>query len=89
MILCLCLHFCQPPVTVNRIGPQILSVGTLGPDKSTAIPTVTDNLFQQGKISQNLVALFFEPMNGTSVENGEMTFGDTDSSKYTGDITYL
>lgn len=89
VILCLSLHLCQNPVTVRSIGPKILSVGTLDPDKSSAIPTVTDNLFQQGKISQNLVALYFEPMNSTSIENGEMTFGDTDSSKYTGEITYL
>lgn len=69
------------------IGPQTLSVGTLDPDESSAIPTVTDNLFQQGKICQNIVALYFEPMNSGSV--GEMTFGDTDSSKYTGSITYF
>ena len=87
----LSLHLYQNPVTVRRIGPSNLSVGTLDPDKSSAVPTVTDSLFQQGKISQNLVALFFQPMNSTSVstENGEMTFGDTDSSKYTGDIKYL
>jgi len=71
------------------IGPSDLSVGTLWPDNSSAIPTVTDNLYQQGKISQNLVALYFEPTNSTSVTNGEVIFGSTDSSKYTGNITYL
>jgi hypothetical protein len=33
--------------------------------------------------------LYFEPMPSTGVANGEMTFGDVDSSKYTGDISYL
>ena len=76
--------------TMSRsVGPRNLSVGTLWPDKSSAIPTVTDNLYRQGKISQNLVALYFEPTNSTSATNGEVIFGSTDSSKYTGDITYL
>lgn len=71
------------------IGPRNLSVGTLWPDNSSAIPTVKDNLYQEGKISQNLVALYFEPTNSTSAAHGEVVFGSTDSSKYTGNITYL
>jgi cathepsin E len=88
-ILCLSLHLCQTPVTVRSIGPKGLSVNTLDPDKSSAIPTVTDNLFEQGQISENLVALSFQPMDSAPIKNGEMTFGDTDPSKYTGNITYL
>ena len=83
------LYLCQNHVTVRSIGPDISSVGTIDPDKSSTVPTVTDNLFSQGQINQNIVALFFQPLNTTSVENGEMTFGGTDPSKYTGDITYL
>ena len=88
-ILCLSLHLCQNLVTIHRLGPSDLSIGTLNPDNSKAIPTVTNTLFLQSVINQNLVALFFEPMNQTSVVNGEMTFGDIDPSKYTGNITYL
>ncbi len=84
--LCTCV---KTPVTVRSIGPKGLSVGTLNPDNTSVIPTVTDNLFEQGKISQNLVALSFQPMDSAPIKNGEMTFGDTDPSKYTGEINYL
>ena len=88
-VLCLSLHLCQNPVTIHRIGPNDLSIGTLDPDNSKVIPTVTDTLFREGVISRNLVALFFQPTSPTSATNGEMTFGDVDPSKYTGHITYL
>jgi cathepsin E len=52
------------------------------------IPTVTDTLFAQGTIKENLVAVYFEPTNSSSVVNGELTFGATDSTKYIGDIDY-
>lgn len=79
----------QIHAAARSIGLKGLSSGTLNPDKSEVIPTVTDNLFAQGTITRNLVSLYFEPSNSTSTVNGEMTFGDTDPSKYTGDITYL
>jgi cathepsin E len=55
-----------------------------------SIPTVTDNLFSQGTISANLVSVSFEPTGtiASSVKNGELTFGGTDSSKFTGSITF-
>jgi cathepsin E len=53
-----------------------------------SIPTVTDSLFSQGTISANLVSVSFEPTNASSVKNGELTFGGTDPSKFTGDITF-
>ncbi|KAH8099771.1 acid protease [Cristinia sonorae] len=70
------------------IGPVDLTTGTLNPDTRTAIPTVTDNLFSQGIISSNLVSVSFEPTNSESITNGELTFGGTDSSKFTGSITF-
>ncbi len=72
----------------RSIGPNSLSVGTLSPHNSSTISTITDNLYQQGKISQDLVSLYFEPTNSKWFANGELTFGGTDSSKYTGDVTY-
>ena len=71
------------------IGPKFLTNGTIYPDNTTVIPTVTDSLFEQGTIKQNLVAISFEPLALGQVQNGELTFGATDPSKYTGDITYL
>jgi cathepsin E len=54
-----------------------------------SIPTVTDNLFSQGSISSNLVSVSFEPTNSSSAKNGELTFGGSDSSKFTGNITFM
>jgi cathepsin E len=71
------------------IGPKYLTLDTLFPDNTSIIPTVTDNLYGQGKIEQNLVAVSFEPTASEPVIDGELTFGSTDSTKYTGDITYL
>ncbi|KAI0081062.1 acid protease [Panus rudis PR-1116 ss-1] len=70
------------------IGPVDLTVGTLTPDTRSTIPTVTDNLFSQGVITQNLVAVSFQPTTSLSSTNGELTFGGTDSSKFTGSITF-
>jgi cathepsin E len=71
------------------LAPKDWTIGTLSPDNTSAIPTVTDNLFDQGKIQQNLVALSFEPTTSAQVINGELTFGGIDSTKYTGEITYM
>ncbi|TFY81525.1 hypothetical protein EWM64_g2487 [Hericium alpestre] len=71
------------------IGPTDLTEGTLSPDTRSSIPTVTDNLFSQGTISSNLVAVSFEPTTSASaVTNGELSFGGTDSSKFTGSISF-
>lgn len=69
------------------IGPQALTAGTiLGSDET--VPTVVDNLYSQGTIATEVVAVSFEPTTAEDVENGELTYGGTDPSKYTGDITY-
>ncbi|KIJ40049.1 hypothetical protein M422DRAFT_257118 [Sphaerobolus stellatus SS14] len=70
------------------IGPVDLTLDTLSPDTSTEIPTVTDNLFAQGVITSNLVAVSFEPTTSDEITNGELTFGGTDPTKFTGDITF-
>ncbi|KAJ7201369.1 family A1 protease [Mycena pura] len=72
------------------IGPVDLTERTLSPDSNLVISTVTDNLFSQGTITQNMIGVSFEPPTSTadSQTNGEITFGGTDESKYTGEITY-
>ncbi|KAL5514599.1 hypothetical protein ACEPAG_1915 [Sanghuangporus baumii] len=69
------------------IGPTDLTEGTVIPDGS-AIPTVTDNLFSQGKITQKVVGIYFAPSSRTNDTNGEMTFGAVDNSKTTGPIVF-
>ena len=73
------------------LGPVGLTVGTLPGNPSATIPTVTDNLFSQGTIPNNEVAISFEPFNqasGTDQTTGELTFGGTDPTKFTGSITF-
>jgi hypothetical protein len=73
----------------RRIGPNVLSVGLLYPDNNTIVQTVTDNLYLQGKIQKNQVAVSFEPTTSFPTVNGELTFGADDPTKYIGDINYL
>ncbi|KAI0917457.1 hypothetical protein AcW1_007348 [Taiwanofungus camphoratus] len=68
------------------IGPVDLTQGTVS--NTTTIPTVTDNLFAQGTISEDSVGISFEPSTTANAMNGELTFGGTDSTRYTGEITF-
>lgn len=71
------------------IGPAALTGGTQSNSKTSTVPTVTDNLFKQGAISSNLVGISFNPITKEQSTNGELTFGGTDPSKYTGSINYV
>ncbi|KAF9041825.1 acid protease [Hymenopellis radicata] len=62
--------------------------GTLSPANNTLIPTVTDNLFSQGTITDNKIGIFFAPTNSLESENGVLTWGGVDTSKLTSDISY-
>jgi hypothetical protein len=70
------------------IGPEALTPGTLTNEPNTMIPTVLQNLYTQGVISEIVVGISFEPTNSDNVTNGELTFGGTDPTKYTGTIAY-
>ena len=61
---------------------------TEGTTDADTVPTVTDNLFSQGTITTDVIGVSFEPTTSDSVTNGELTFGGTDSTKFTGDITF-
>ena len=50
---------------------------------------VTDNLFAQGIITEDLVSVSFEPTSVPEIVNGELTFGGTDSSKFSGSINFV
>jgi hypothetical protein len=70
------------------IGPVDLTENTLLDEPFTTIPTVTQNLVTQGSISKNVVGISFEPTQAQNVTNGQLTFGTTGSTKYTGTIAY-
>jgi len=74
------------------IGPVALTEGTLsggGATTTTVIPTLTDNLFAQGTLTSNLVSVSFNPTTSVEIVNGELTWGGTDSSKFTGSIGFV
>ncbi|KAL7284877.1 hypothetical protein ACG7TL_002191 [Trametes sanguinea] len=70
------------------IGPADLTCGTLV-FGSQCIPTVTDNAFSQGLIPEHLIGISFEPTTSLNNANGELTFGGTDSSKFTGRLEFV
>ncbi|KAK0199003.1 aspartic peptidase A1 [Armillaria mellea] len=85
------------------IGPTDLTEGTLSPATSTLIPTVTDNLFTQGSITNHAVGVYFAPTTQEEVVNGEISWGGSyrlsqvnsnrnlggpDTSKIIGSISY-
>ncbi|VDB86599.1 unnamed protein product [Peniophora sp. CBMAI 1063] len=76
----------SPDDGILGIGPVDLTEDTV--TNAATVPTVTDNLFAQGIISTEVVGVSFQPTTSDSVTNGELTFGGTDSSKFTGDITF-
>ncbi|KAL7284881.1 LOW QUALITY PROTEIN: hypothetical protein ACG7TL_002195 [Trametes sanguinea] len=69
------------------IGPVDLTDGTTS--GGDLVPTVLDTALSEGQISSEVIGVSFQPTTELSVTNGELTFGGTDSSKYTGDIAYL
>ena len=70
-------------------GPVDLTEGTVS--NANTVPTFMDNLYSQGSISSEVLGVFFQPESGrdTDATNGELTLGGTDSSKYTGTLTYF
>ncbi|KZT27469.1 acid protease [Neolentinus lepideus HHB14362 ss-1] len=69
------------------IGPVDLTSTTV--TGTSSVPTVTDNLYAQGTIPTESIGISYEPTTQASAANGELSFGTTDSSKYTGEITYV
>lgn len=70
-------------------GPVDLTEDTVS--NANTVPTFMDNLYNQGSISTEVLGVFFAPESGSDSDdaNGELTLGGTDSSKYSGSITYF
>ena len=70
-------------------GPVDLTESTVS--NANTVPTFMDNLYSQGSISTEVLGVSFQPESGSDSDdtNGELTLGGTDSSKYTGSITYF
>lgn len=70
-------------------GPVDLTSSTVS--NTNTVPTFMDNLYSQGSISSEVLGVSFKPESGSDTDdtNGELTLGGTDSSKYTGSLTYF
>src|SRR6267154_1687491 len=71
------------------LGPVALTANILVDEPDTLIPTVIDNLLEQGDISQHVVNYFFVPSTEEEVSYGLITFGGIDPDDPTGPITYM
>ncbi|KAL0959820.1 hypothetical protein HGRIS_011499 [Hohenbuehelia grisea] len=70
------------------IGPVDLTTSTVRGEKS--VPTVTDNLFQQGTIATESIGISYQPTTSAgNVANGELSFGGVDSPRISGDVNYV
>ncbi|KDQ06954.1 hypothetical protein BOTBODRAFT_39191 [Botryobasidium botryosum FD-172 SS1] len=70
------------------LGPTTLTKNTLTTSGYSTIPTVPDNLHSQGKIAVQSFGVYFQPATSASVTDGELCFGEVDTSKITGPMTY-
>jgi hypothetical protein len=69
-------------------GPTDLTEETVS--GSSTVPTFMDNLYSQGTISSEVLGVYFADESGSDSDdaNGVLTLGGTDSSLYSGSITY-
>ncbi|OAX33575.1 acid protease [Rhizopogon vinicolor AM-OR11-026] len=68
------------------LGPVDLTEGTVS--NANEVPTVMDNLYKWGTISQDVLGVFFSPSSADDTA-GELTFGGYDNSRITGDVNYV
>ncbi|KAM0745420.1 hypothetical protein ACQRIT_000804 [Beauveria bassiana] len=71
------------------LGPVGLTRNTVS--NAATVPTFLDNLYKQGSIPSEVLGVYFKPEAGsdTSDNNGELTLGGVDSTKYTGALNYV
>ncbi|KAM3550718.1 hypothetical protein MY1884_008095 [Beauveria asiatica] len=71
------------------LGPVDLTQDTVS--NAATVPTFLDNLYRQGSIPSEVLGVYFKPEAGsdTNDNNGELTLGGVDSTKYTGALNYV
>ncbi|KAI0333918.1 acid protease [Cubamyces sp. BRFM 1775] len=73
---------------VLGLGPAVLTIGTLSPDSTASIPTVTDGLFSRGYIGANVFSVYFQPSSTGDPITGQLTFGGTGMYGAVGPVNY-
>ncbi|KAG2363656.1 aspartic proteinase precursor [Suillus spraguei] len=73
---------------VLGIGPARLSAGSVKNHPEMELETITQRLFDTGRISQPLVGMFFQPSSRDGNDGGILNFGEPNPAFYTGDIAY-
>ncbi|KAF8547620.1 acid protease [Imleria badia] len=68
------------------VGPVDLTADTV--NNTGTVPTVSDNLRSQGKISEEVLGIYFVPAS-ESTSTGELTFGGYDSSVIKSSVKYV
>ncbi|KAG2357767.1 hypothetical protein BDR07DRAFT_1490289 [Suillus spraguei] len=71
------------------LGPQDSTFDSLTDSPNDRYPTFTDCLVNAGVIDHNIVGIFFRPTTGNPYTDvGELSFGDIDYTKITGNVVY-
>ena len=70
------------------LGRVNLTLGTLPNEPTTIIPTVTQNLWRQDIISEEMISISFEPVSSTAISYGELAFGGVDTSRCTSLVAF-
>ena len=68
------------------VGPIDLTYGTVS--NTDTVPTVSDNLLSQGKISEEVLGIYYVPASEKS-SGGALTFGGIDNSVITSSVHYV
>ncbi len=69
------------------IGPTVLTEDTTS--GGGTVPTVSDNLANQGTIFPESIGIFFAPTTTLEATNGEISFGTEDPSVITSSIAFV
>ncbi|GAB5587373.1 hypothetical protein Unana1_02273 [Umbelopsis nana] len=70
------------------LAPVGLTVGTLS-NKTQSVPTVQNNLYNDGTIDKNVIGIAFAPTSIQNDNNGQITFGGVDNTKFIGLLNYV
>jgi saccharopepsin len=70
---------------VLGVGPVDLTSGSVS--NTGTVPTVSDNLLSQGKISEEVLGIYYIPISQSGT--GKLTFGGYDNSVITSSVNYV